>query len=236
MAVDSPPQPAAAPQATEPSEHTVKRWEEFYKYSLAAYERIHQRWTQTDDKAAKYLQILTAALAALGFVGFPQVVKIFVQRSNWLDHVFLWAFSGAIVCGLAGFFHFLFALQFRPLTAPPSHSGMLKLFEDNQYLPVLRSLGEQMLVATEKNRLSLEDKIDRTKRGFLLTAATAIFLIPASLAYFGVQVRFARTPIGTPQLIPAAPLPTPQPSSRTPASAPLLPTAKPDRPVPVAKD
>lgn len=235
MAVDDPPPQAASPEATEPAEHTPKRWEEFYKYSLAAYERIHQRWTQTDDKAAKYLQILTATLVGLGFVGFTQVVRMFVQRSNWLDDVFILSFWGALLFGLAAFFHFLSALQFRPLTAPPSNPGMLKLFEDNQYLSVLRSLGEQMLIATEKNRLSLEVKIERTKRGFWLTVATTVCLIVASAAYFGVQVRLARTPTDAPQPI-TSPTSTHLPPVRAPVSAPPLPTAKPDRPVSGAKD
>jgi hypothetical protein len=235
LAVDDPPSEAASREASEPAEHAPKRWEEFYKYSLAAYERIHQRWTQTDDKAAKYLQILTATLAGLGFVGFTQVVRIVVQRSNWLDDVFLLSFSGALLCGLAGFFQFLSALQFRPLTAPPSNPGMLKLFEDNQYLSVLRSLGEQMLIATDKNRLSLEVKIERTKRGFWLTVATTVCLIISSAAYFGVQVRLARTPTDAPRLTPS-PSSTPLPPARAPVSAPPLPTAKPDRPVSGAKD
>lgn len=235
MAVDDrPPQPAS-PEATESDEHVQRRWEEFYKYSLAAYERIHQRWTQTDDKAAKYLQILTATLAGLGFVGFTQVVRILAQRSNWLDDFFLCSYCSALLFGLGAFFHFLCALQFRPLTAPPSNPGMLKLFADNQYLSVLRSLGEQMLIATEKNRLSLEVKIERTKRGFWLTVATAVCLIIAAGAYFGVQLRLTPTLADAPQLIPSPPS-TPQPPGRAPVSAPPLPTAKPDRPVSGAKE
>lgn len=219
MAVDD----ALPPEPPEPPEHEPKRWEEFYKYSLAMYDRVQQRWTQADDKAAKYLQILTATLAGLGFVGFTQVAKIFAKRSDWLDYVFLLSFSGAVLCGLAAFFCFLFALQYRPVTAPPSDPGVLQLFSGYRYLNVLRSFGDKMLEATEKNRISLDEKISRTRAGFWLTVATAVFLAPASLTYFAIQVRIARMPPDAPQVAPAL-APTPSlvlPPVSAPPAAPV---------------
>ena len=207
--------PDAAPALPAPDD-PPKRWEEFYRYCNAAYERIHTRWTQTDDKATKYLQILTFTLGGAGFVGFTAVVKAVTDGTGWFNGLFLAAYFLALATGAGAFFCFLAAIQFLPLVAPPSSPGVLTLFADNDYLPVLRSLGEQLLIATEKNRAVLDAKIDRTKRGYQLTVATATCLMIAFGSYFVAQIVQTEQQQRSDLSLPAPP---PAPSLSAPAFA-----------------
>jgi hypothetical protein len=182
---DAPPGPVTAGES---AEHALKRQEEFYKYAQAAYERIHQRWTQADDKAWRYLSILAIMLGA-GAVAVGQVAKIFAGRSNLWDWLFVGAYLTAAIFSVFSFSCFLSALQFYPMIAPPSKPDMVDFFSGNNYVYVLEALGAELLVATESNRLALENKLETTKLGFGLMKVSGICLLIASVAYFQAQVR-----------------------------------------------
>lgn len=181
-------QPSRAP---EPSDHELKRWEEFYKYAQDSYQRAHDRWSAADEKASKYLSILGIVIGA-GAVTSGQVAQVFARASTYTDMAFMGFYVAGAGFAIAAFACFLAALQLQDSSAPPTRPEMLDFFARNYYVDVLYGLGRDTLAAADATRIAVDRKFRAADTGFQLTRLAGICLLVASVAYFASQVRNAR--------------------------------------------
>ena len=162
----------------------MEKYKELYELSKEVLKEELSRFTRIDDKAAKYLSVLTLAAGAAAYFG-KWVIDNLIPPKSSLEWVMVTL--AALLCAaiFVSWFFIFNALRLHNLTKPPLNDEVIKFFDDNNMIDIYYALTKGNRDALKVNR----DTTDRKSRrlydgynaiivsGFILVAFLSLFVV-----------------------------------------------------------
>lgn len=162
----------------------MEKYKELYELSKEVLKEELNRFVRVDDKAAKYLSVLTLVAGAAAYFG-KWVADNLIPPKTALE--WMMVIIAACLCGAIYISWFLIfnALRLHNVKKPPLNDEMIKFFDDNRMVDIYYALTKGNRDALEVNR----DTTDRKSRrlyhgyeaiivsGFILVAFLSLFVV-----------------------------------------------------------
>lgn len=157
----------------------LDKWKELYELSKEIFREEQTRFRRLDEKAAKYLTILSFFLGAAGLIG-KWIANDLLPPNGWLEG--LLATLGLLLIGsvFASWLLTFLVLRVRGVKEIPLHEEMLDLFVRNDLSTVYKTLA-----ATNRRLLSENRRITKHKGKLLSWGHTLMLVMAVLIVMFG---------------------------------------------------
>jgi len=163
----------------------VEKYKELYDLSKEVLKEELSRFTRVDDKAAKYLSVLTLVAGAAAYFG-KWVIDNLIPPKTVLE----WALViiAAFLCAtiFVSWFLIFNALRLHNLTKLPLNDETIKFFDDNRMIDIYYALAKGNRDALKVNRDTTDLKSRRLYHGYKAIIVSG-FILVAFLSLFVVH-------------------------------------------------
>jgi hypothetical protein len=160
----------------------MEKYQVLYNLSKDAFAEELARFNVIDEKAGKYISVVTLLLGVYGFYA-QWIIERLIPPSGILQWILI-LLGGIILLGLVSTWFTIFSvLRRHRLQKIPLDSSVIEFFEKNELLDIYHALSRGMKDAIEKNRTINEDKMKRLVLGYRMISVTLIFLVLFGLLF-----------------------------------------------------
>lgn len=133
----------------------MNKYEELYRYTKKEFDSEVSKFSRLDDKASKYLSVISVLVAAFGYS-----FKLFwVDERGWVDGDFVFIrlaslfFMLCLGFSLSRAWYFAFkAIKVKPVITSPIKDGVLKLFDKHNLSTIYYTLTRMCIRDAKENR------------------------------------------------------------------------------------
>lgn len=153
----------------------TKKYEELFALTKEGLTEEIDRFKRVDDKASRYLSIVSILMVIFGF-GFRPIVELSGGTSGfsfWILVTIAFCFLFSTVLAIWLLFS---TLKIQALLKFPMTLDLLPFFQKNTYLDIISALSRENIKATLQNRVSTDRKTQALTKAYRLMM-TAILLL-----------------------------------------------------------
>jgi hypothetical protein len=154
----------------------VEKYKELYELSKEVLKEELSRFARIDDKAAKYLSVLTLVAGAAAYFG-KWVIDNLIPPKTPLEWVLV--IVATILCAtiFVAWLLVFNALRLHNVTKPPLNDEMVKFFDDNEMIDIYYALTKGNKKALRVNRDTTDRKSKRLYHGYNAIIVSGFVLV-----------------------------------------------------------
>lgn len=162
----------------------LDKYKELYDLSLHVFREEDNRARRLDDKAARFVTVLTAIIGVYGFFS-NWVVANAVPPENTVEWFLIINYALLFITLTVAWIVMLMGLSLSKRKKIPLNEGIINLFKQNRLIDIYYSFAIKLKKEHQENRATTEQKVKRFSLGYAMTFISLLLL--ASLCTgFGV--------------------------------------------------
>lgn len=174
--------------------NNMDKYEELYKHSKYVFDEEVIRFGRIEDKAAKFITVVTSLLAVYALTG-RQLFGGLLPAKNGMD-LFLITLAALVLVGLLTSWGFAFrALQVQGIKKAPLNNEILSFFHTNELINIFYGMSKQYSASLVHNRKITDLKARHIRRSFRCIVATVIFFT-LFIVSSGINAATKNMPVG----------------------------------------
>jgi len=157
-----------------------EKYKELYNLSIKVYEEQHNRYVGHQDKATKYLSVLTIIIGLYGYYSKWLIDKIILQHSNidCIDWIVAFMSFVLFICLIVAWFLILEVMKVRKLAVLPLTDETIKFYYDNKLIDIYYTMSKGIKNAIEINNPILDKMSNHLAMAyFWVKVGSIIFLL-----------------------------------------------------------
>lgn len=162
---------------------SLEKYKELYMLSKEALNEEMGRFARIDEKASKYLSILTLLAGSVAYFE-KWVIENLVPPITALEWILV--ILATILCAgifLSWFFIFN-SMRLHSVTKPPLNDEMIKFFDDNKLIDIYYALTKGNKEALRKNRVTTDRKSKQLYYGYNTLITSGVVLVAFLTLFF----------------------------------------------------
>ena len=152
------------------------KYKELFEYAKEVYKEELARFTRIDEKASKYLSILTLILGGFGYFGI-WVIDNILPPQNILEWVLLINLILLFASLIAAWFFNFRALRLHSLQKMPLDNETIEFFNDNKSIDIYFAMTKGLSETNSRNKNETDKKSKNLYRNYISTIISVILLI-----------------------------------------------------------
>jgi uncharacterized membrane protein (DUF485 family) len=154
----------------------MEKYKELYQLSKEIFNEELNRFIRVDEKASKYLSVLTLIAGLTAFFGKWMIANLIPPKSplEWSLIIMATVLFAAIFLSWVYIFN---ALRLHSLTKPPLNDETIKFFNDNEMIDIYYALTKGNKDALIENRRTTDKKSKMLYRGYNAIIVCGLLLI-----------------------------------------------------------
>lgn len=155
---------------------TMEKYKELYDLSKEVLNEELNRFTRIDDKAAKYLSVLTLVAGAATFFGKWLIDNLMPPKTalEWILIIVAFLLCVMIFISWCMIFN---VLKLHDVTKIPLNDETIKFFDDNELVNIYYALAKGNKEALAKNRITTDLKSKQLYMGYNAIIACGLCLV-----------------------------------------------------------
>ncbi len=154
----------------------MEKYKELYELSKEVLKEELSRFTRIDDKAAKYLSVLTLVAGAAAFFE-KWIIDKLIPPKTFLEWVLVIIAALLCVTIFVSWFLVFNVLRLHNLTKPPLNDETIKFFDDNKMIDIYYALAKGNRDALKVNRVTTDCKSKSLSQGYKALIVSGFILI-----------------------------------------------------------
>ena len=154
----------------------MEKYKELYELSKEVLKEELSRFTRIDEKAAKYLSVLTLVAGAAAYFG-KFVIDNLIPPKTVLEWVLVIIAASLCAAIFVSWFLIFNALRLHNLTKPPLNNEIIKFFDDNRMIDIHYALTKGNKDALKVNRYTSDRKSKRLYHGYNAMIVSCFILV-----------------------------------------------------------
>lgn len=147
------------------------KYEELYKHSKDVFEEELSRFERIEDKATKFITVVTSLLVVYALTGRQLFGSLF-PANDWM-HITLVVLAGLVLVGLLASWGFAFrALHIQGVRKAPLNDELITFFHENELVNIHYGMAKQYSASLAFNRNITNAKAANIKLSFWCIVAT----------------------------------------------------------------
>jgi hypothetical protein len=154
----------------------IEKYRELYDLSNTLLEEEHKRFSRLEDKASRYLTILTVLIGLVATFS-KEFFKTLLPPSNLLSWMILNSTIAAFISLVVAWFLVFWAMKTQTLRTRPLNQDMLKFFDEQKEINIYYGLAKANTKAFEENRRKIDMKSKLLTYGHVMIICVVVFLV-----------------------------------------------------------
>ncbi len=171
----------------------LDKYKELYELSLHVFSEEHNRARRLDDKAARFVTVLTAIIGVYGFFS-KWIVANAVPPENGVEWFLIINYSVLFITLTASWIVMLMGLSLSKSKKIPLDEGIINLFKQNRLIDIYYSFAIQLKKEHKVNRATTGRKVSLFSFGYAMIFVSLLLLISLCTS-FGVHQWKTKTPL-----------------------------------------
>lgn len=154
----------------------MEKYEELYKYAQSVFDYEHSRFSRIEDKAGRFLTLLTSLLAVYALIGRQLFGDILPPKDMFEAFIVLMAFM-VLLSLLFSWWYAFYALKLQGINKAPLNDEVLSFFHEQSLVNIYYSMSKRYSQKLEDNIKINDLKASRVEKSFKSIVATVVFLV-----------------------------------------------------------
>ncbi|MFN7138149.1 MAG: hypothetical protein ACK4UN_02300 [Limisphaerales bacterium] len=162
---------------------TNDKYKELYVLSNKLLDDESARFHRTDEKAAKYLSVITL-LIGIQAACSKHIIEIFIPPTTLLEWILLNLAILTTIALVVTWFVIFQTFRMHNLTARPMNQETIDFFDDNEEIDIYYTLAKANSAALQKNQNVTDRKCKALYHGYRMLIATVTIFLAFMVLFF----------------------------------------------------
>lgn len=156
-------------------ENGMKKYEELYNYSKYAFDEEISRFGRIEDKAARFMTVVTSLLAVYALIG-RQLFGELIPAENCIEKLLL-LFAALTLISILASWGFVFrAMYIQRLKKAPLNDELISFYDEDKLIDIYYAMSKQFSISLAENKVINDWKAKNIARSFWCIVGTVVFL------------------------------------------------------------